>query len=389
MSEAFIAAASLQRAEVVPIVQPIDRPDRRLEKTLARVTRATPFVVRPPTPQRLVDGEERSVRYLRLSVTDRCQYRCQYCLPATGVTFVPRAELLDFDELERIVRIFVAMGIDRVRLTGGEPTLRRDLVTLVSRLSQVEGLADLAMTTNADRMVDLAGPLREAGLRRVNISLDTLRDARFSELTRVGRLQRVLDGIEATTRAGFDSVKLNTVVIRGTNDDELGDLVRFAASHDVTQRFIEYMPIGVDGFWTPETFMSVDDMLLRLSESFMLSESLGYGPEAGVSGQGPARYRTLRSLDGEVEARVGFITAVSHDFCGTCNRVRLTALGTLQPCLAVPGTLSLRDLMRSGAPDSEIRLAVHQSLWGKSQGHSFDAIDGGKHVFQTMSMTGG
>ena len=370
-------------------MSPFTVPSQSAAPEHARANKASPFKVLPHARGRLVDAEERRVRYLRLSVTDRCQYRCQYCLPAEGVSFVPRAELLDFDELERLVRVFVSLGIDRVRITGGEPTLRRDLVELVSRLSRVEGLKDLAMTTNADRLKDLAGPLREAGLRRVNISLDTLQSERFVALTRVGKLSRVIAGVEAAVAAGFEAVKLNTVVIRGTNDDELGDMIRFASEYGATQRFIEYMPIGVDGFWTPDTFVSVAEMLERLEPEFSVGESLGYGPDAEIVGEGPARYRVLTPHAGGASSRVGFITAVSHDFCDTCNRVRLTATGTIQPCLAVPGDLSLRDLLRTGATDRQLRLSVREKLWGKATGHSFDAIDGGKHVFQTMSMTGG
>ena len=383
--------SSLQRRSQVPIVQRMESTGPEAKNTHARdVTRTrSPFLVRPSVPLSLVDGEARAVKYLRLSVTDRCQYRCQYCLPAEGVTFVPRSELLDFDEIETMVRVFVGMGIDRIRLTGGEPTLRRDLVSLVSRLARIEGLADLAMTTNADRMQELAKPLADAGLRRVNISLDTLRPERFTELTRVGSLDRVRGGIAATVDAGFEAVKLNTVVIRGVNDDEFGDLVRYAAEQGVTQRFIEYMPIGVDGFWSGETFMPVDEMVTELEKEFDVSAPLGYGPEANVPGQGPARYREVTPRKGGKTSRVGFITAVSHDFCGTCNRVRLTATGTLQPCLAVPGHLSLRDMLRSGADVSEIQAAVRDSLWGKATGHEFEANGGGGRVFQTMSMTGG
>ena len=348
----------------------------------------SPFVIRPPTPLSLVDGERREVRYLRLSVTDRCQYRCRYCLPAEGVEFVPRAELLDFDEIESTVRTFMGLGIRRVRLTGGEPTLRRDLVSLVERLSRL-GLADLAMTTNGDRMQQLAQPLREAGLRRVNISLDTLDATRFTDLTRTGSIDRVLAGVDACIQAGVDVVKLNTVVVRGVNDDELCALVRYAAARNVPLRFIEYMPIGVDGFWGEDTFMAVDEMMAVLEREFDIGASLGYGPDAGVAGQGPARYRDLTPKAGGPAARVGFITAVSHEFCGTCNRVRLTATGTLQPCLAVPGTLSLRDLLRSGAAVETIQDVVRHALWGKSIGHEFEVDGGGNRVYQAMSVTGG
>jgi cyclic pyranopterin phosphate synthase len=341
-----------------------------------------------PMPPLLVDGHRRPVHYLRLSVTDRCSFRCVYCMPQDGVQFVPRDEILSFEEVTRLVRGFVSLGIRRLRLTGGEPLLRRDLPRLVEALAGIEGVEDLAMTTNAYALAPVAQRLRDAGLRRLNISIDTLDAARFAQITRTGTLDRVLAGIEAARAAGFGRVKFNAVIVRGFNDDELPALVAFAAERDAVMRFIEYMPIGVDGFWSDERFMASDAMLERLGETYRIDEPIGYGPAAGIAGEGPAVYRDLTPLGGGKTTRVGFISAVSHGFCSTCNRVRMTATGTLQECLAHPGQLSLRDAMRAGVDDAELTRLIADALWTKSSGHSF-APTGGGDVLQTMSVTGG
>lgn len=343
----------------------------------------------PRAPRPLVDGHRRSVRYLRLSVTDRCSYRCRYCMPAEGVDFVPRGQLLTFEEIETLVRCFVRLGVERVRLTGGEPLLRRDLASLVARIAALDGIRDVAMTTNAARLATAAAPLAAAGLTRLNVSLDTLRPERFIELTRTGKLDRVLAGLEAAREAGLRPLKLNAVVVRGFNDDELGDLVRFAAARDLVLRFIEYMPIGLDGFWSDKTFVSVAEMLERLAPAWDVGEPIGYGPGAGIVGQGPAVYRDLSPRGGGPAVRVGFVTALSDNFCAGCNRVRLTATGTLQECLAFPGRLSLRDALRAGAADDDLVTLIADALWAKGAGHRFEAKDGGQRTFQAMSVTGG
>ncbi|MCB9730510.1 MAG: GTP 3',8-cyclase MoaA [Deltaproteobacteria bacterium] len=342
----------------------------------------------PPAPPALVDGHRRPIHYLRLSVTDRCSFRCVYCMPTDGVSFVPRAEVLTYEEMVVLVRCFVALGIHRIRLTGGEPLLRRDLPRLVRALAAIDGVDDLAMTTNGYALAPLAGTLREAGLRRLNISIDTLDAARFARITRTGTLDRVLDGIDAACAAGFGPIKLNAVIVRGFNDDELVPLVRFAAARGAVMRFIEYMPIGVDGFWTDERFMATDAMLERLGDAFAIEDPVGYGPSAGIAGEGPAVYRDLTPRGGGAPTRVGFISAVSHGFCSTCNRVRMTAVGTLQECLAHPGQLSLRDALRAGADEDTLTRMIADALWDKSSGHAF-APTGGGRVMQTMSVTGG
>jgi len=340
-------------------------------------------------PFGLYDGQRRAVRYLRLSVTDRCSFRCVYCMPEEGLAFVPRADLMTYEEMARLVSVFAGLGVTHVRLTGGEPLLRRDLPDLVRLIAAVPGVEDIALSTNGLALSELARPLAAAGLRRVNVSLDSLDPATFARLTRTRPeiLARVLAGIDAAAEAGLAPIKINAVVIRGDNDHELPDLVRFAAERGVVLRLIEYMPIGVDDRWGPGSFVSVDEMRARLVAGGFSLEPYAPPSDARVAGGGPARYARLVDIArGDVATEVGFISAVSDHFCATCNRVRLTARGTLQECLAFPGHLSLRDLMRAGASDSELARTLQDALFAKGPGHRFQA---GQQTFQSMSVTGG
>lgn len=337
----------------------------------------------------LVDGERRRVRYLRLSVTDRCNFRCVYCMPEDGLDFRPRAEILSYEEMARLVTVFASLGVTRVRLTGGEPLLRRDLPKLVELLRGVDGVTEIALSTNGFFLGDMARDLAAAGLDRVNVSLDSLNPDRFAKMARLGQqggLERVLAGLDAALAHGLRPVKVNMVVVGGMNDDELPAMVRFAAGCGVELRFIEHMPIGVDGFWTDAAFVPVATMKARLSEHFALAEeSVPAGVDRGDAG--PARHAVLTPHDGShTPVRVGFITAVSDHFCATCNRVRVTATGTLQQCLAFPGDLSLRDAMRGGAKDAELADTIAEALALKAPGHQFAH---GQYTLQSMSITGG
>ncbi len=342
--------------------------------------------VMPPMPAALVDGQRRAVRYLRLSVTDRCSYRCVYCMPEEGLAFTPRAEVLTYEELIRLTRVFATLGVTRVRLTGGEPLLRRDVVRLVAGIAAIPEIDDVALSTNGHQLAELARPLADAGLTRVNVSLDSLDPARFERITRTGALGRVLAGLEAAQAAGLGPIKLNTVVIGGHNDDELAGLVTFAAEHGYLPRFIEFMPIGVDGFWSDASFVSTAQMMARLARDFTLAPLGDFAKGEGVVGGGPARHAWLTPVRGGPPVQVGFVSALSHNFCSTCNRVRLTAVGTLQECLAYPGSLSLRDRLRQGASDSDLAEVIADALWGKSPGHRFVE---GLATRQSMSITGG
>ncbi len=344
-----------------------------------------PIIKSTRTFEPLVDGERRSVRYLRFSVTDRCNFRCVYCMPEGGLPFVPRAEVLSFEEIERLTRIFVELGVTRVRLTGGEPLLRAGLPDLVAMLHAIPGLSEIAISTNGFLLAPMARDLAAAGVDRVNISLDTLDPTRFATLARIDGLDRVLAGIDAALEVGMTPVKLNTVVIGGVNDDELPALVRFAASRGALIRFIEHMPIGVDGFWSDASFVPVAAMRARLAAHYAVAApaDVPFDPNAG-----PARYSTLIPHDGShPPVEVGFITAVSDHFCATCNRVRITATGTLQECLAFPGHISLRDAVRRDALDDRaLATLVGEALSLKGPGHRFAH---GQYTLQSMSITGG
>ena len=337
----------------------------------------------PANPFALVDLQARQVSYLRVSVTDRCNYRCTYCMPADGVSVVPRAELLTFAEIARLVRLFVDLGVRKVRITGGEPLVRRDIVQLVEQIAAIDGVQDLSMTTNGHLLSELAGPLRRAGLQRLNVSIDTLDAARFAKVTRQGSLAAVLAGLNAAADAGFVHTKLNAVVLKGLNDDEVVALADFAADRDLILRYIEYMPIGVDQFWGPETYLPMDAVRQALSQTWDIAPDHGHG----LPGGGPARYwQGTRRDNPNKTVRLGFIAAISENFCRLCNRVRLSATGTLRECLSTAGALSLRDLLRAGTPDAAIRQAMQDALLGKVDGHRFDSA---VQTQESMSAIGG
>ena len=343
----------------------------------------------------LVDGLARRISYLRISLTDRCNYRCTYCMPAEGVDLVPRADVLSFEEIEAVVAALVRVGVRRVRLTGGEPTVRKDLVELVARLARL-GLDDLALSTNGERLDELAAPLRAAGLHRLNVSLDTLDPERFARITRRGNLPRVLAGLEAVRAAGFTSTKINTVAMRGFNDDEIGALCRYSFERGFTPRFIELMPMAEGALFYPGTFFPVAETRAALTREF---GPLGEAPEGGMPGVGPARYATVRFVsssghgsDGAGELRrVGLISAVTEPFCDTCNRVRLSATGELHACLGYDDAIGLREIVRAGRAAGETQgrtaerlvAAVRTGLTRKRPGHTFDAAGCGgpkKHM---------
>lgn len=307
----------------------------------------------------LVDRFSRSISYLRVSVTDRCNFRCVYCMPADGVQTIPRADILTFEEIARAVRAGVTLGLIKVRLTGGEPTVRADLPVLVRMLRQIAGLAEISMTTNAARLPELAMPLKSAGLDRVNISLDTLNRDRAAALARRDVLPAVLAGIDAAILAGLTPIKLNAVVIRGQNDDELADLLAFAHERGAEMRFIEYMPMGEARHGVASQTVTATEMRQRLSARFDLTRDDSRDP------RDPARGWICRRTG----ARAGFITSVSEDFCDTCNRMRLTAEGGLRPCLHQDAEVDLRSILRSGSGEAEIAEAFSRAAALKWEGH--------------------
>jgi len=309
----------------------------------------------------LVDGFGRVHRDLRISVTDRCNFRCTYCMPAEGLQWLPRDQVLTFEEIERIARVCVQrFGIDSIRLTGGEPTVRAHLPVLVGKLAALG--ADLALTTNGATLRMIAGDLVAAGLRRVNISLDTLRRDRFAELTRRDELRGVLDGIEAAKEAGLDPVKVNTVVMRGVNDDEVLDLAVFGRDRGVVVRFIEWMPLDADQRWESDAVVSQDEILRTIDAV--------YPVEAIQRGSEPAERFVYRDGMGEV----GVIPSVTRPFCGSCDRIRLTADGQLRSCLFSVDEVDLRALLRGGASDDDVGAAVQRCVAGKWAGHMIGQV---------------
>jgi len=327
-----------------------------------------------PTSGPLVDRFGRAHTYLRVSVTDRCNYRCTYCMPAAGLDWMPRDHLLTYEELVRVVRVMAAMGVHRVRLTGGEPTIRAGIEDLVAMLAAVEGIDDLAMTTNAHLLARKAASLAEAGLMRINVSLDAIDPAIFRQITRGGDVARVLAGIEAAIAAGLTPVKINAVVVRGLNDHHVRALVEhFAPVADhVEVRFIEYMPFG--GVGEERRHVPADEIRDKLPPLEPLPATSG----------GPATRFALPS--GQV---VGFISPITEHFCQACNRLRLAADGHLRTCLSRDRTPSLRDLVRDGATDADLALALRRMVWQKVAGHEAHR-DAGFRAFEgVMTRVGG
>ena len=313
------------------------------------------------TTRPLVDGYGRVHTDLRISVTDRCNFRCTYCMPEEGLAWLPREELLSFEELERVARLMVERhGIDSIRLTGGEPTVRAHLPVLVGKLAALP--VDLSLTTNGATLRAVARELAGAGLQRVNVSLDTLQPDRFLELTRRDQLGDVLDGIDAALAAGLAPVKVNAVVIAGVNDDEVLELARYGRDHGVTVRFIEFMPLDADGAWRGDLVVPQAEILRRLAAEWPL--------EPVARGSAPAeRYRYL---DGKGE--VGVIPSVTEPFCDRCDRLRLTADGQLRSCLFSIEDHDLRGVLRSGGTDDELSAVIETCVGAKWAGHAINQV---------------
>lgn len=326
----------------------------------------------------LVDPFGRRITYLRLSVTDRCDFRCTYCM-SEDMQFLPRDQVLSLEELYAVADAFIALGVRRIRITGGEPLVRKGLTSLLALLGARPELEDLAITSNGSQLAGRAAELRAAGVRRLNISLDSLRRERFAAFTRSDRLPQVLAGIEAARAAGFERIKLNCVVQKGRNDDEVCELVEYALARGLDISFIEEMPLGsISSHDRAQTLCSSDEVRARLAEHWQLTPSL---ERSG----GPSRYYRVDGLP----SRIGFISPHSHNFCGDCNRVRVTAEGKLVLCLGHEGALDLRQLLRSHPGDgARLRAALVEALQLKPQRHHFDAA-GQVQVLRFMSMTGG
>ncbi len=329
----------------------------------------------PATP--LIDRFGRKVTYVRISVTDRCDFRCVYCM-AEDMEFLPRAQVLTLEEIELVARAFVELGVRKVRITGGEPLVRRGVIKLFRALGQLP-LRELVLTTNGSQLPHMAQDLREAGVRRINISLDSLKADRFRKITRFGDLDVVLAGIDAALAAGFERLKINAVILKHRNDDEVVDLVRFASDRGMDISFIEEMPLGVIGDHDrAEAYYSSDEVRRDIERAYTLI------PTAETTG-GPSRYFRIA----ETDTRVGFISPHSHNFCDTCNRVRLTVEGRLLLCLGQEHSVDLKRVVRANPGDmGALKQAIRDSMAIKPKGHEF-ALGAQPVILRHMNVTGG
>ncbi|MDE0154444.1 MAG: GTP 3',8-cyclase MoaA [Gammaproteobacteria bacterium] len=326
----------------------------------------------------LVDNFGRTVNYIRISVTDRCDFRCVYCMDEE-MQFVPRAKLLSLEEIAFIARAVTELGVGKIRITGGEPLIRRNIIKLFRDIGQLDGLDELVLTTNGSQLPKLAGELKDAGVKRINISLDSLDHDKFRRLTRVGELDKVLAGIDAAMETGFEKIKINSVILKNRNDDEVPDLVEFASTRGMDISFIEEMPLGViDEHDRAEAYYSSDEIKADLERHYTLL------PTTETTG-GPSRYYRIV----ETGTRVGFISPHSHNFCDSCNRVRLTCEGRLLLCLGQEHSVDLRQVIRSHPGDMDrLKQALLRSMDIKPKGHEFD-LSAKPVIFRHMNMTGG
>ena len=324
----------------------------------------------------LIDPFGRKIEYVRLSVTDKCDLRCFYCLPKGFKGFEEPDNWLSFDEIERVIGVFGALGVSRVRITGGEPLVRKNLPQLAARLSALPGIEDLSLSTNATQLQKQATALRQAGVTRINVSLDSLNSQRFQEITGGGKLEQALEGLMAAKAAGLHPVKINMVAMKGINDDEIEDMVEFCIAHDFTLRLIETMPMGSTGRAATDHYLDLQDVKKQLGEKYKLIPSV-------MPGGGPARYVQVAGTD----LRIGFITPISQHFCETCNRVRLSVDGTLYMCLGQDHKFELRPLLRAGISDVDLNQALLQAITLKPERHEFREKPA--QVIRFMSMTGG
>ncbi len=331
----------------------------------------------PPATGPLRDTFGRVADDLRISVTDRCNFRCTYCMPAEGLRWLPKSEILSFEELTRLLALFVRLGVRSLKVTGGEPTVRADLPTLVGMFRDVGPELDISITTNGMLLDRLAGPLAEAGVDRATVSCDSLLRHRFAEMTRRDALDRVLAGLRAAQAAGLTPIKINTVVIAGTNDDEVVDFAAWARDTGYEVRFIEYMPLDAEHAWERAKVVPAARILDAIDAVFPL--------EASSHGAEPAT--TFRFADGAPGA-VGVIASVTEPFCDTCNRLRLTAEGAFRTCLFAMEETDLREPLRTGASDAELETAIRAAVWTKWSGHRINHPDFVQPE-RSMSMIGG
>ena len=327
-------------------------------------------------PVKLVDQFGRTIDYIRLSITDRCDFRCVYCM-SESMTFLPRNEVLSLEDCARLVKIFVGLGVSKVRITGGEPLVRKNAMWLFEEIGQY--VPELVLTTNGSQLERQANALKKAGVKRINISIDSLKLEVFKKITRTGDLNKVLAGLQASIDAGLEGIKINTVLMRGSNDDEAADLVQFAIDKKIDISFIEEMPLGLVDYARESTFVSNIETLKLLQSKYLLL------PSTETTG-GPARYWRIT----DTQTKIGFISPHSHNFCESCNRVRITCKGELYLCLGQEDKLDLMPLLREHQnDDAPIITAILNSMTIKPKGHDFDLRRAQPTVVRFMSHTGG
>lgn len=330
-----------------------------------------------PLESSLVDRYQRRIDYLRLSITDRCNLRCIYCMPAGGVPFLPHDDILRYEEVERLARLAVSLGVTKIRLTGGEPLVRRGVLGLCEKLAKIPGVQSLSITTNGILLADFAEDLYRCGIKRLNISLDTLNPEKFAAITQRDSFRAVWEGIHRALALGFQPIKINVVVLKGINDDEVEDLARLTYEYPFHVRFIEFMP--VNSLLPSQRYLSGDEVLTRLSQLDTLL------PTHSANSNGPARYFRFPTAVG----KIGFINPLSHHFCGTCNRLRLTADGKLRTCLFSEREVDLRKLLRTGVEDQGIQAVIRQAIQEKPQKHALEDPVFRKCLNRPMGAIGG
>lgn len=306
----------------------------------------------------MTDKYHRTIDYMRISITDRCNLRCLYCMPEKGIKLFDHKEILTYEEITRVVRVAASLGVKKIRITGGEPLLKRDLDFLIASISSIEGIEDISLTTNGVLLKQYAQSLKKAGLKRVNISLDTFKKDRYREITRGGNIEEVLQGIEEAERLGLKPLKINMVPIRGLNDDEIEDFAKMTMQSERQVRFIEFMPFGSKELWSKDRYIATDEIKQRVSaiapiEPVRLRQS------------GPARYFKFKDAKGVI----GFISPITHHFCGSCNRLRLTSNGLLRPCLFSDTEIDIKSALRNNCDDRELERLLRLSIEVKPKGH--------------------
>lgn len=326
----------------------------------------------------MVDSFGRKINYMRISVTDRCNLRCRYCMPEEGVQNLGHGKILSLEDLARLARVAAQVGISKIRLTGGEPLVRKSITGLVACLADIDGIDDIAMTTNGLLFPALAQDLKDAGLKRINISMDTLKEERFEYITRRGDLSSVREAVFKALELEMNPVKINVVVIRGFNDDEIVDFARLAYDHPLHIRFIEFMPVGDLLFWEPQRMMNSDEIRMVLQNDYELT------PQKAIEGNGPARYYKISGGAGSI----GFISPMSHQFCSECNRIRLTADGKLRGCLYEKQEVDLKEALEREASDEELRELFWRAIKSKPARHNMDS-GWGQQNLRKMYQIGG